>query len=153
MNKHASISATFHGHEHVLAYVHIDSSRISGVTHPWEEFVSGGAGAPLYSCASGRSDYCTSNEGFVTIDVSGRAYLVWNGEITGRVGTFDTEVAKEFFLDFVREAKVCLHVNLHYGENAHHRIEAVFKSFGRALREACAKDEYLKGVLSTKGVL
>ncbi len=89
----------------------------------------------------------------VTIDVSGRAYLAWNGEIEGCVGSFDLEVAKEFFLAFVREAKVCLHVNLLYGENAHHRIEAVFKAFGRALRDACAKDEYLKGVLSTKGVL
>jgi imidazoleglycerol-phosphate dehydratase len=89
----------------------------------------------------------------VAIDVSGRPYLAWNGEISGRVGTFDTEVTKEFFLAFVREARVCLHVNLHYGENAHHRIESVFKGFGRALRDACAKDEYLKGVLSTKGVL
>ena len=88
-----------------------------------------------------------------TIDVSGRPCLAWNGNIAGRVGTFDTEVAKEFFLAFVREAGVCLHVNLHYGENAHHRIEAVFKAFGRALRDACAKDEQLKGVLSTKGVL
>ena len=89
----------------------------------------------------------------VTIDISGRPHLAWNGQISGRVGTFDTEVAKEFFLAFVREAKVCLHVNLHYGENAHHRIEAVFKAFGRALHEATLKDEYLKGVLSTKGVL
>ena len=89
----------------------------------------------------------------VTIDVSGRPYLAWNGKIKGRVGTFDTEVAKEFFLAFVREARVCVHVNLLYGENAHHRIEAIFKSFGRALRDACVKDEYLKGVLSTKGVL
>ena len=89
----------------------------------------------------------------VTIDISGRPYLVWNGEIAGRVGAFDTEVTKEFFLGFVREAKVCLHVNLLYGENAHHRVEAVFKGFGRALREATSRDEYVKGVLSTKGVL
>ena len=89
----------------------------------------------------------------VTIDVSGRPYLVWNGEINGRAGLFDIEVAKEFFLAFVREAKVCLHVNLFYGENAHHKIESVLKAFARALRDACAKDEYLKGVLSTKGVL
>lgn len=89
----------------------------------------------------------------VTIDISGRPYLVWNGEIKGRAGMFDVEVAKEFFLAFVREARVCLHVNLLYGENAHHKIESIFKAFGRALRDACAKDEYLKGVLSTKGVL
>ena len=89
----------------------------------------------------------------VTIDISGRPSLVWNGEIAGRVGAFDTEVTKEFFLGFVREAKVCLHINLLYGENAHHRVEAVFKGFGRALREATSRDEYVKGVLSTKGVL
>jgi imidazoleglycerol-phosphate dehydratase len=89
----------------------------------------------------------------VTIDISGRPYLVWNGDISGRVGSFDVEVAKEFFLGFVREAKVTLHVNLHYGENVHHRIESVFKAFGRALREATSKDEFVKGVLSTKGVL
>jgi imidazoleglycerol-phosphate dehydratase len=69
------------------------------------------------------------------------------------VGSFDTEVTKEFFLGFVREAKVCLHINLLYGENAHHRVEAVFKAFGRALREATSRDEHVKGVLSTKGVL
>jgi len=89
----------------------------------------------------------------VTIDMSGRPYLVWNGDIRGRVGAFDTEVTKEFFLGFVREARVCLHVNLLYGENAHHRIEAVFKAFGRALREATSQDPYVKGPLSTKGVL
>lgn len=89
----------------------------------------------------------------VTIDMSGRPYLVWNGDIRGRVGAFDTEVTKEFFLGFVREARVCLHVNLLYGENAHHRIESVFKAFGRALREATSQDPYVKGPLSTKGVL
>ena len=89
----------------------------------------------------------------VTIDMSGRPYLVWNGDIGGRVGAFDTEVTKEFFLGFVREARVCLHINLLYGDNAHHRVEAVFKGFGRALREATSRDEYVKGVLSTKGVL
>ena len=89
----------------------------------------------------------------VTIDISGRPYLVWNGDISGRVGSFDVAVAKEFFLGFVREAKVTLHVNLVYGENVHHRIESVFKAFGRALREATSKDQFVKGVLSTKGVL
>jgi hypothetical protein len=76
MNKHASISATFHGHEHVLAYVHMDSSCISSLTHPFEEFVSGGAGAPAYACANGRSDYCVSNTGFVSVDVNGSTFTV-----------------------------------------------------------------------------
>lgn len=76
LNKHASLSATFHGHEHLLAYVHIDSSRISGVTHPWEEFVSGNSGAPEYSCSSGRSDFCTQTQGFASVDVNGNSFTV-----------------------------------------------------------------------------
>ncbi len=81
MNKHASISATFHGHEHVMAYVHADSSHISGVTHPWEEFVTGGAGAPLYNCKTSRltgaTDYCEDqSNGFVSVEVSGDTFTV-----------------------------------------------------------------------------
>ena len=51
------------------------------------------------------------------------------------------------------EAKICIHVNLLYGSNLHHKTEAIFKAFGKALREAVTKDERIKGVLSTKGVL
>ena len=76
LNKHTSVSATFHGHEHVLGYAHIDSSRIGGVTHPWEEFVSGSSGAPAYSCTSGVSEYCTSTNGFMTVDVNGNTFTV-----------------------------------------------------------------------------
>jgi hypothetical protein len=76
LNKHTIVSATFHGHEHVLAYVHIGSTRIQAVTHPFEEFVSGGAGASLYNCASGRSDWCQASFGFFVIDVSGSSFTV-----------------------------------------------------------------------------
>ncbi len=76
LNDHPIVSATFHGHEHVTGYVHIDSSRISAVTHPFEEFVTGSAGAPLYSCRSGRSDWCHSANSFITIDVSGATFTV-----------------------------------------------------------------------------
>jgi imidazoleglycerol-phosphate dehydratase len=89
----------------------------------------------------------------VAIDVSGRPGLVWNGEITGRLGSFDGEVVKEFFQGFANEARITLHVNLLYGENLHHKIEAIFKAFGRALREAVTKDDKVKGALSTKGRL
>ncbi len=72
MNKHSSISATFHGHEHVMAYVHVDGTHIRGVMHEFEEFVTGGAGAPLYDCNTGRllddatqpyPDYCEGASG------------------------------------------------------------------------------------------
>jgi len=86
-------------------------------------------------------------------DLGGRPALVWKGKLTGSTGGFDVDVVKEFFQGFANEAKVCLHVNLLYGGNLHHKVEAIFKAFGRGLREAVAKDERIKGVLSTKGVL
>jgi imidazoleglycerol-phosphate dehydratase len=89
----------------------------------------------------------------IAIDISGRPALVWKGRIQGTTGTFDAGVVKEFFKAFVNEAKVTLHMNMLYGENLHHKIEAIFKSFGRALKDATSKDERIKGVLSTKGVL
>jgi imidazoleglycerol-phosphate dehydratase len=87
------------------------------------------------------------------VDVSGRPSLVWKGDVDGRLGTFDGEVIKEFFQGFVNEARITLHVNLLYGDNLHHRIEAIFKAFGRALREAVSKDDKVSGPLSTKGIL
>ncbi|MCX8022530.1 MAG: imidazoleglycerol-phosphate dehydratase HisB [Syntrophorhabdaceae bacterium] len=87
------------------------------------------------------------------IDISGRPHLVWRGKIKGTTGGFDAQVVKEFFKAFVNEGKITLHVNLLYGENLHHIIEAIFKSFGMALRDATRKEEAIKGVLSTKGVL
>jgi imidazoleglycerol-phosphate dehydratase len=89
----------------------------------------------------------------LAIDLSGRPTFVWKGKMRGKIGVFDVEVVKEFFQGFVNEAKCTLHVNLVYGDNLHHKVEAIFKAFGRALREAVCKDERVKGVPSTKGVL
>ena len=89
----------------------------------------------------------------VAIDLSGRPALVWSGDIKGKLGAFDGEVVREFFQGFVNEARMALHVNLLYGENLHHRIEAIFKAFGRALSDAVVRDPRVKGVLSTKGTL
>ena len=69
------------------------------------------------------------------------------------VGNFDLELLKDFFRAFAMNAMVNLHVNLHYGENAHHIAEAVFKAFGRALAEASQLDPRVEGVPSTKGTL
>ncbi|PYV19321.1 MAG: hypothetical protein DMG21_01985, partial [Acidobacteria bacterium] len=76
INKHPSISASLCGHEHVLGYAHIDSSRIRSVTHPWEEFVSGGSGAPLFSCNDNLSEYCISSYGFIVVDVNGSSFTM-----------------------------------------------------------------------------
>ena len=89
----------------------------------------------------------------VAIDLSGRPSLVWTGDIKGKLGAFDGEVVREFFQGFVNEARMALHVNLLYGENQHHRIEAIFKAFGRALSDAVVRDPRVKGLLSTKGTL
>ena len=88
-------------------------------------------------------------------DLSGRSYLGYALEIpTEKVGTFDTELVKEFFLAFVRCAAVTLHIRQMAGENSHHIIEGTFKSVARTLREAVAIDESCRDAIpSTKGVL
>lgn len=89
------------------------------------------------------------------VDVSGRAYLGWEVSIPAqKIGTFDTELVKEFWLAFVRKANVTLHIRQMAGENSHHIVEGMFKSAARALRAACAVDPALNGEIpSTKGVL
>jgi imidazoleglycerol-phosphate dehydratase len=87
------------------------------------------------------------------VDISGRSSFVFRGRLQGRTGGFDVDVVKEFLQALVNEARLTLHVNLLYGSNLHHKVEAVFKSFARALRAAAEKDDRVKGVLSTKGVL
>ena len=88
------------------------------------------------------------------VDISGRGELYWDVPIgPSKVGTFDTELAKEFFVGLAREAGITLHLRLVTGENAHHIIEATFKAAARALREAVESDPRVDGVPSTKGSL
>ncbi len=90
----------------------------------------------------------------VTVDLSGRPYLVYNVEIAAAtVGSFDTELAREFFQAFANSCGCNLHLNLLYGDNAHHIIEACFKAFARAMDSATAADSRISGVMSTKGLL
>ena len=90
-----------------------------------------------------------------SLDISGRAHLSYTANIRARkVGTFDTELAEEFWEAFVRSAKITLHIRQLAGRNAHHIIEGMFKSVARALREAVSIDPALAGEIpSTKGVL
>lgn len=89
------------------------------------------------------------------VDVSGRDTLVYGLDIpTQKVGDFDTELVKEFFLGFVRKADMTLHIKQLAGENSHHIIEGTFKSFARSLAQAVSIDEkYKNEIPSTKGVL
>ena len=89
------------------------------------------------------------------IDVSGRPFLVWNVDFTtARVGTFDTELVREFFQAFAQGARVTLHVDNRYGVNSHHIAETCFKSVARALRAACEIDGRVADAIpSTKGTI
>ena len=91
----------------------------------------------------------------VAIDLSGRDTLGYQVNLpTEKVGTFDTELVKEFMLGFTRNAKACLHFHQMAGDNTHHIIEAMFKGLGRALRQAVAIDPARAGETpSSKGVL
>lgn len=90
----------------------------------------------------------------VAVDFSGRARLVFNVPLPkARIGTFEVELVEEFFTAFCNHAAANVHVNLAYGSNLHHIVEAVFKAFGRALDAATGLDPRVRGVLSTKGKL
>ena len=88
------------------------------------------------------------------VDISGRGQAFYEVPVgVERMGDFDTQLAKEFFIAFAREAGITLHVRLICGENGHHIIEAAFKAVGRALREAVEVDPRETGIPSTKGCL
>jgi imidazoleglycerol-phosphate dehydratase len=88
------------------------------------------------------------------VDISGRPLLVWEAELPDvAIAGFDAELAEEFFRAVSSNAKMTLHVGVSYGSNAHHMIEAAFKAFARALREAVSVDPDEPGVPSTKGTL
>jgi imidazoleglycerol-phosphate dehydratase len=88
------------------------------------------------------------------IDISGRPLLVFDGELPAtRIADFDTELTEEFFRAVANNAKLTLHLAILRGTNAHHMVEATFKSFARALRTAVSIDPDEPGVPSTKGTL
>jgi imidazoleglycerol-phosphate dehydratase len=88
------------------------------------------------------------------IDISGRPFTVFDADLPpGSTGGFEHELTEEFFRALANAAKLTLHVRVEAGSNAHHMIEAAFKSFARALREAAAIDPTEQGVPSTKGTL
>jgi len=88
------------------------------------------------------------------IDLSGRPFLVYRAQLPPiQVGQFPTELAEEFFRGFSSAGLLNLHLEVPYGTNAHHMIEAMFKATARALRQAVEHDPRAKGIPSTKGVL
>ena len=89
------------------------------------------------------------------LDLSARPYLIWNVEMpTPKIGTFDTELVREFFTAFATHGGITLHVDMLHGINAHHIAEATFKSVARALRQAVETDpRKADAIPSTKGAL
>ena len=92
--------------------------------------------------------------GMCAIDISGRPLCLFAADLPPvSIAGFDTELTEEFFRAVAANAKMTLHLGTRYGSNAHHMIEACFKAFARALREAVAIDPGEQGVPSTKGTL
>lgn len=90
----------------------------------------------------------------VVVDLSNRPHLEFRVELpTQKVGTFDTELVHEFLWKLALEARMNLHVIVHYGQNTHHIIEAIFKALARSLDEATMIDPRVKGIPSSKGML
>ena len=88
----------------------------------------------------------------VSVDISGRSYLHFEGELKREnIGDFSTEMVKEFFRAVAFNAGITLHIRVLYGENDHHKIEGIFKAFGRALKEAITIEG--NSIPSSKGVL
>jgi imidazoleglycerol-phosphate dehydratase len=88
----------------------------------------------------------------VSLDISGRPYLVFHAKFPeNKAGDFETSLAEEFFRAVATHAGITLHINLEYGRNTHHMLEAIFKAFGIALGQACKITG--TGVPSTKGIL
>lgn len=89
---------------------------------------------------------------YTSLDISNRPYLVFNVNFKSeKIGNMSTQMFKEFFRAFVNESRITLHINLIYGQNDHHKIEAVFKSFARALKEG--SEVVSEDISSSKGVL
>lgn len=90
----------------------------------------------------------------VSLDISNRAYMVYRVEMANtRIGSFDATLAEDFFYAFAQNAGIDLHVELRYGKNPHHIVEAVFKGTARALRTALERDPRVKGLPTVKGAL
>ncbi|MBR3458456.1 MAG: imidazoleglycerol-phosphate dehydratase HisB [Selenomonadaceae bacterium] len=91
---------------------------------------------------------------FVSLDISGRPFLVYECDgMAPMIGGYDTELTEEFLRALAVHAGLTLHVRVLYGTNSHHKVEAIFKALGHALRIAVSKDPRVEGIPSTKGML
>jgi len=109
------------------------------------------AGITRYGAATVPMDEARAS---CAIDISGRPFTLFDAQLpAGSTGGFEHELTEEFFRALANAAKLTLHLQVQAGTNAHHMIEAAFKAFARALREAVSIDPTEQGVPSTKGTL
>jgi imidazoleglycerol-phosphate dehydratase len=116
-----------------------------------DEALGDRAGIVRYGSATAPMDEARAS---AAIDISGRPFTLFEADLPpGSTGGFDHELTEEFFRALANAAKLTLHLRVEAGTNAHHMIEAAFKAFARALRQAVAIDPTETGVPSTKGTL
>jgi imidazoleglycerol-phosphate dehydratase len=116
-----------------------------------DEALGDRAGVTRYGLATVPMDEARAT---AVVDLSGRPYTVWEGQVPhALIGSFETELCEEFMRAVASAGRLTLHVGVERGGNVHHVVEAVFKAFARALRQATALDPRQAGVPSTKGVL
>ena len=117
----------------------------------FDEALGDRAGIRRYGFAAGPMDEALAE---CAIDISGRPHCVFRADLPkASIAGFEVELVEEFFNAFANAAKTTLHVEVRYGSNVHHMIEAAFKAFARALRVAVSIDPEETGVPSTKGTL
>ena len=151
LGKHSGfdLTVTTTGDTHVDAHHTVEDTSLA-VGQALREALGDKAGIRRFGDALVPLDECLVQ---AAVDLSGRPYLVHREpEIVELIGTYDTTLTRHIWESFVAEARVCLHVRVLEGRNAHHVVEAQFKAVARALRDAVRLDG-VAGVPSTKGVL
>ena len=145
------ISCTIAGDLHIDQHHTTEDSAIA-IGQAIVQALGDKAGIGRYGMAYAPMDEALSR---VTLDISGRPYLVWKaGFTTPRLGEMDTELFEHWFHSVAQAAGITLHVEQLYGDNNHHIIEGIFKAFARAMRQAVEIDPRKEGAIpSTKGVL
>ena len=152
LGKHSGfdLTVTTTGDTHVDAHHTVEDTSLA-VGQALREALGDKAGIRRFGDAMVPLDECLVQ---AAVDLSGRPYVVHREpEIVELIGTYDTALTRHIWESFVAEARICLHVRVLEGRNAHHVVEAQFKAVARALRDAVALDARVVGVPSTKGSL
>ncbi|CAB5072699.1 unannotated protein [freshwater metagenome] len=152
LGKHSGfdLTVTTTGDTHVDAHHTVEDTSLA-VGQALREALGDKAGIRRFGDAMVPLDECLVQ---AAVDLSGRPYVVHREpEIVELIGTYDTTLTRHIWESLVAEARICLHVRVLEGRNAHHVVEAQFKAVARALRDAVALDARVVGVPSTKGSL